>query len=66
MDKKDAKPGNEQNLGLSDGLLAILVCPIDRGKLEVREHGLQCAVCGRVYPVEHGIPHLLVEQLPEA
>jgi uncharacterized protein YbaR (Trm112 family) len=65
MDKNDTNPVNGRNLGLSEGLLAILVCPIDHGKLEVKENGLHCSTCGREYPVEHGIPHLVVDHTPE-
>jgi uncharacterized protein YbaR (Trm112 family) len=65
MDEKATNPVNGRNLGLSEGLLAILVCPIDHGKLVVKGDGLQCSACGREYPVEHGIPHLVVDHTPE-
>ena len=43
-------------------LLALIVCPADRGALrEDREH-LVCASCGRRYPVRDNIPVLLVEE----
>lgn len=50
---------------LDPRLLAILCCPAERqgkpchGTLEERTEGLKCAACGRLYPVEDGIPVLL-------
>jgi len=45
-------------------LLEILICPACHG--DIREldsdRGLECAKCGRVYPVRDGIPVMLVEE----
>ncbi len=49
---------------ISQELLAILVCPIDKQALRVAEETLVCTVCGRVYPIEDGIPNMLVEDEP--
>lgn len=42
-------------------LLDILVCPIDHGALRIDGQDLVCTVCGRRYPVEDGIPTMLVD-----
>lgn len=49
-----------ESLGITEELLAMLVCPIDHGSLKVTERALQCTVCGRVYTVEDGIPDMVV------
>ena len=49
-------------------LLRILVCPKCKGELEVRRGGdgaeafLDCASCRLGYPVDDGIPVMLVEE----
>lgn len=49
-------------------LLAILVCPKCRGTLEVRsdaegvESSLVCQPCRLAYPIEDGIPVMLLEE----
>ena len=55
-------------------LLAILACPKCRSSLEsVKQparppvqpedvHGLSCPACSLIYPIEEGIPVLLVEE----
>ncbi len=49
---------------LPEGLLEILVCPNCRGELEERPESstLRCLSCGLIYPVEDGIPIMLVER----
>lgn len=43
-------------------LLSILACPVCKAPLEQpAEDRLRCTGCGRVYPIEDGIPVLLVE-----
>ncbi len=44
-------------------LLAILVCPACRAQIRDlgEDRGLECAGCGRVYPIQDGIPVLLVD-----
>jgi len=45
-------------------LAAILVCPVDKSDLredEATSH-LVCTQCGRRYPVQDGIPVMLVEE----
>lgn len=55
---------NEQaarRLGISPELLAMLVCPIDKGALEATDRALVCTICHREYPVEDGIPNMVVD-----
>lgn len=42
-------------------LLAMLVCPVDKARLELVGETLVCAACQRVYPIELGIPNMIVE-----
>jgi uncharacterized protein YbaR (Trm112 family) len=45
-------------------LLEILICPACHGELTAldADRGLECAGCGRVYPIRDGIPVMLVEE----
>lgn len=48
-------------------LLEILVCPQCKGGLELRSDtdahvALECGVCALAYPVDDGIPVMLVEE----
>jgi len=47
---------------VDDKLLEILVCPACRGQIRGVEDGLQCAECGRIYPIRDGIPVLIVSE----
>jgi uncharacterized protein YbaR (Trm112 family) len=49
---------------LDPRLLEILICPACRGELAPvdDDRGLECATCGRVYPVRDGIPVMLVDE----
>jgi uncharacterized protein YbaR (Trm112 family) len=49
---------------LSPELLAIIVCPVDKQKLQLLadQSGLECTVCHRVYPIQDGIPILLKDR----
>lgn len=51
---------------LPHDLLDILVCPVCKGPLEVRDNGqsLFCPACERDYPVREGIPVLLPDETP--
>ena len=46
---------------ISPELLALLVCPKDHGELSIEAEHLTCTVCGTVYPIENGIPNMIVE-----
>jgi uncharacterized protein YbaR (Trm112 family) len=45
-------------------LLTFVVCPKCRGRLSQNEQpaGLTCDVCALFYPIEDGLPHLLIEE----
>lgn len=58
---KAPEPTNEASEMISDSLLALLVCPIDKARLDLVASTLVCTVCGREYPIENGIPNMLVE-----
>lgn len=47
---------------IAQDLLDILVCPLCKKPLELKENGesLKCSECRRVYPIQDDIPILLV------
>ena len=47
---------------ISADLLAILVCPVDKRELRLEGQVLVCTACNRRYPIEDGIPNMLVEE----
>jgi hypothetical protein len=50
---------------LAPELLEILVCPKCKGNLEYRpepDEALICRACRLVYPVEEGIPIMLIDE----
>ncbi len=49
-----------ENEVISQELLDILVCPVDHGALKLEGSKLHCTVCGRVFPINDGIPNMLV------
>lgn len=51
-------------MSLPPELLEILVCPKCRGELEYREEpeSLVCHACRLIYPVEDGIPIMLIDE----
>lgn len=49
-------------MALDPRLLKIICCPDCRGDLEQRESDLKCKACGLAYPIEDGIPVLLVDR----
>ena len=53
-------------MALDPRLLEILCCPACHGDLDLRREGevetaLACRACGLVYPIEDGIPVMLVD-----
>ncbi len=51
-------------MSLSNELLAILVCPACKGRVEPADEGrgLVCRACRLRYPVRDGIPVMLVDE----
>ena len=51
-------------MAISQDLLEILVCPVDKAKVEPKADGsgLKCVECKRVYPVRDDIPVMLVDE----
>jgi uncharacterized protein len=51
-------------MAISEELLEILVCPVCKAKVVLKEDGsgLKCIKCNRVYPVRDDIPVMLVDQ----
>lgn len=55
-------------MALDPRLLDLLCCPAEEagapchGLLEERPEGLRCCRCGRIYPIEDGIPVLLPDR----
>jgi uncharacterized protein YbaR (Trm112 family) len=48
---------------LMDEMLQLLVCPVDHARLDLNGDGLVCQACGRRYPIEDGVPNMLIEEL---
>lgn len=51
---------------LPDDVRALLVCPRCHGELGDVESGLRCEACDVVYPVEQGVPVLLIDSTRES
>ncbi len=47
---------------ISPELLEILACPVDKQPVKLEGDFLVCHTCGRKYPVEDGIPIMLIEE----
>lgn len=54
----------EGRMAVSEELLALLVCPLCRVKVELVEdkQGLLCPACRRLYPIRDGIPVMLPDE----
>lgn len=54
-------PGGKRTI--SKELLEILACPADKSPVELQgDDFLVCRTCGRRYPIEDGIPIMLIEE----
>lgn len=51
-------------MALDEALKQILACPRCKGELEFREEAgeILCRACALVYPIEDGIPVMLIEE----
>jgi uncharacterized protein YbaR (Trm112 family) len=47
---------------ISQELLEILVCPIDKQPVRLQGNELVCVACGHRYRIENGVPNMLVDQ----
>ncbi len=52
----------DKNASIPKELLDILVCPVDKAKVNLQGDKLVCEQCGRAYPVRDGIPIMLEEE----
>lgn len=43
-----------------EDMVRLLVCPADHGELRLEGQILTCTVCGRRYPIEDGVPNMLL------
>ena len=43
-------------------LLEILACPACKGDVVHRDERIVCTGCGRKYPIQNGIPVMLIEK----
>ena len=46
---------------LSDVLIEVLVCPKDHADLRLVGNELVCVACGTRYPIEDGVPNMLID-----
>lgn len=51
-----------QSLPIRKELLDILACPVCKTSVRLDGETLVCDTCKRVYPIEDGIPMMLVEE----
>jgi len=57
VDERGQPAGSTQ---LPEVLRDLLVCPVDHHDLRMEDSLLICTHCGRRYPIEDGIPNMLV------
>jgi uncharacterized protein YbaR (Trm112 family) len=61
MVESDERAAAAAEAGISLDLLNLLVCPVDKAELRLDGTVLVCTTCQRRYPIEDGIPNMLVE-----
>jgi len=51
-------------MAISPDLLELLVCPVDKAKVELKPDGsgLKCVECKRVYPIRDDTPVMLIDE----
>jgi len=51
-------------MAVSPDLLELLVCPVDKAKVELQPDGsgLKCVECKRVYPIRDDTPVMLIDE----
>lgn len=67
MTASDGRGSGQDEPVIAEDLLEILACPACRGEIKLAGNRLVCQHCGRRYPIEDGIPIMLIEraELPE-
>ena len=55
--------GYNRNVMIPQDLLDMLVCPVCKEPVVLKENGtgLKCGKCLRVYPIQDGIPIMLID-----
>lgn len=48
---------------IDEELLDVLACPHCKGEVVLEGEKLVCSNCGREFPIEDGIPHMLPDEL---
>ncbi len=49
-----------ETISEQDDMVRLLVCPADHGELRLEGQILTCSICGRRYPIEDGVPNMLL------
>ena len=49
-------------MAIDKELLDILACPVCKCGIEYKDDKILCHQCRRIYPVENGIPVMLIER----
>ena len=52
----------ERTTVLSPDLLNILICPACGSAVREKDNAIECTACKRRYPIENGIPVMLVDR----
>ena len=47
---------------VDEELLSILACPLDKAPVKLEGDRIVCSRCGRRYPVQDGIPVMLIDE----
>jgi uncharacterized protein len=51
-----------RDIPLSEVLIEVLVCPRDHADLRLDGNELICVRCGERYPIEDGVPNMLIDR----
>ena len=49
---------------ITEEFVEMLICPACKGKVKLKEDGsaIKCVACRRAYPINNGIPAMIVEE----
>lgn len=45
---------------IDESLIKILICPACKGDIMLKEQEIACTDCGRRYPIQNGVPVMLI------